>query len=117
MSNPMDREVAVFSAARRLPAGERATLEKRLLGNESPAVAASLNRLARFLYDQGKFADAETGYREALMITRKLRGNEHIEVADALDWLVIVLAPQHQAAEAESPPTRGAKNPQETARP
>ncbi|MEH2310839.1 MAG: tetratricopeptide repeat protein, partial [Nostoc sp.] len=56
---------------------EALAMRKRLLGDEHPDVASSLNNLA-FLYDsQGRYSDAEPLYIEALEIAEKRLGANH----------------------------------------
>ena len=77
-------------------------MKKKLLGNEHPDVAASLNNLAYVLAQQGKWVEAETMHREALAMFRKLLGNEHPYVATSLNNSAIVFAQQGKWAEAET---------------
>ena len=57
-------------------------------------MALSLDNLADVLQAQGKLAEAETMYREALAMRRKLLGNEHPDVAISLINLADVLRKQ-----------------------
>jgi eukaryotic-like serine/threonine-protein kinase len=77
-------------------------VRKKLLGNEHPAVAASLGGLASMLWAQGKFAEAETLYREALAMNRKLLGSEHPSVALSLNNVGLALWREGKLAEAEA---------------
>jgi serine/threonine protein kinase len=67
-------------------------LHRRLVGNEHPEVAKTLNRLAAALEGQYKWAEAESLDREALAIQRRRWGNEHVEVAYSLNSLGVQLA-------------------------
>ena len=81
----------------------RAALElrRRLLGNESPEVAASLYDLGNVYVSQGRQAEAEKLYREALAMQKKLLGAEHMAVAKTLGQLSIALTDRGSQAEAE----------------
>src|SRR5207237_5811016 len=50
--------------------------QRKLFGNEHPDVAASLRHLASVLKKQGKLREAETTYREALLMARKAAAND-----------------------------------------
>jgi tetratricopeptide (TPR) repeat protein len=78
------------------------TLQKKRLGSQHPDVARSLSNLGGVLQAQGKFAEAETVYREALAMRRKLLGSEHPGVANLLGGLAEVLLAQGKFAEAEA---------------
>jgi tetratricopeptide (TPR) repeat protein len=89
----------------------------KVLGEEHPDVAASLNNLAELLNAQGKYDDAEPLYRQSLAIDRKVSalmsgclfhrtscqvyGDEHPEVATNLNNLAALLAAQGKYDEAE----------------
>jgi eukaryotic-like serine/threonine-protein kinase len=81
---------------------EALVLRKKLLGNEHPDVASSLNNLANALRAQGRLNEAETLFREALAMRKKLLGSEHPEVASSLQNLAVMLADQGSLAEAET---------------
>ena len=66
-------------------------IRRRLLGEEHPAVATSLNNLALLLGARGDYAGAEPLFRESLSMRRKLLGGEHPEVATSLDFLATLL--------------------------
>ncbi len=74
---------------------------KRLLGEEHPDVAASLNNLAALLCAKGDFAGAEALHREALAVKRRLQGEEHPSVATSLGNLARVLDDKGDYAGAE----------------
>ncbi|NOS68999.1 MAG: tetratricopeptide repeat protein, partial [Verrucomicrobia bacterium] len=80
-------------------------LERKLVGNEHPAVANTLETLALALKRQKQphlVNEAEKMAREALAIQRKLFGNEHAYVANSLYNLGLVLRTAGKLAEAES---------------
>ncbi|MFM6407988.1 MAG: tetratricopeptide repeat protein, partial [Microcystis sp.] len=56
---------------------EALDLRKRLLGDNHPDVAASLNNLAEFYYSQGRYTEAEPLYLEAINIFRERLGENH----------------------------------------
>ncbi len=81
---------------------EALALQKKLHGNEHPAVASSLHNLAEVFRLQGKYPEAEAGFREALALRRKLYGHEHPTVAASLQGLGEVLRREGKYAEAEA---------------
>ena len=76
-------------------------IREKLLGNEHPDVATSLNNLARVLGEQGKLAEAEAMQRKALAMRKKLLGDEHPDVAISLDYLADALQIQSELTKAE----------------
>lgn len=52
-------------------------MRKKLLGQEHPDVAISLNNLAGLYESQGKYEAAEPLYLQALEMDKKLLGEEH----------------------------------------
>jgi len=66
---------------------EALAIRRRLFGNESAEVAASLHGLARVFEADHNTGKAEPLYREALAIRRKVLGNEHVDVAASLRGL------------------------------
>ena len=52
-------------------------LRKRLLGEEHPDVAQSLNNLAGLYRNQGRYSEAEPLYQEAIIIATKTLGENH----------------------------------------
>ena len=52
-------------------------MRKKLLGDEHPDIATSLNDLAFFYYKQGRYDKAEPLYLQALEMRKKLLGDEH----------------------------------------
>jgi serine/threonine protein kinase/Flp pilus assembly protein TadD len=81
---------------------EALTTRRKLLGNEHPAVAVSLNDLALVLSQRGDYDGAEATQREALAIQRKRLGNEHPAVATSLNNLATVLRKRGDLAGAEA---------------
>ena len=63
-------------------------------------MAGSLNSLAGFYNDQGRFAEAELFYRRALDILEKALGPRHPEVAASLEGYAQVLRKLKRKAEA-----------------
>ncbi len=52
-------------------------LWKRLLGDEHPDVATSLNNLAELYRSRGRYAEAEPLYKKALKMLEQLLGAGH----------------------------------------
>lgn len=77
-------------------------IQRRLLGEEHPEVAKSLNNLALLLKDQGNYAEAEPLLHQALAMHRKLVEKEHPEVATTLNNLACLLQDQGNYAAAET---------------
>jgi eukaryotic-like serine/threonine-protein kinase len=65
-------------------------------------LAISLRDLGLILHGEGKLAEAEGLYREALTIFKKASGDMHPDVAFTLDWFAGVLSDAGKLAEAES---------------
>ena len=63
---------------------EALALRKKLLGDEHPEVADSLNDLGRAYYGEGKYSDAEGLHRKALSMRRQLFGEKHPDIATSL---------------------------------
>jgi CHAT domain-containing protein/Flp pilus assembly protein TadD len=76
-------------------------MRKRLLGNEHPAVALSLNNLAGLYESQGRYSEAEPLFRQALEMRKRLLGNEHPAVALSLNNLAGLYESQGRYSEAE----------------
>ena len=57
---------------------EALEMRKKLLGEEHPDVAQSINNLAGLYYGQGRYSEAEPLYVEALAIAEKVLGKEHL---------------------------------------
>ncbi len=56
---------------------EALDLHKRLLGENHPNVATSLNNLAGLYESQGRYTEAEPLYLEALDLLKRLLGDNH----------------------------------------
>lgn len=56
-------------------------IRQKLLGQEHPSVASSLNNLAALYENQGRYEEAEPLYIQALQMRQKLLGQEHPSVA------------------------------------
>ena len=76
-------------------------MRRKLLGNEHPDVATSLNNLAGLYDSQGKYEEAEPYYQQSLAMMRKLLGNEHPHVATSLNNLAGLYKSQGKYEEAE----------------
>ncbi|WP_226595142.1 tetratricopeptide repeat protein, partial [Microseira wollei] len=62
-------------------------LRKRLLGEDHPDVATSLNNLALLYKSQGRYSEAEPLYLQALELRKRLLGEDHPDVATSLNNL------------------------------
>ena len=60
---------------------ESLAIRKKMLGEEHPDVAQSLNNLAALYENQGKYDEAEKMFEESLAIRKKMLGEEHPDVA------------------------------------
>uniref|UniRef100_UPI000A752B74 tetratricopeptide repeat protein n=1 Tax=Geitlerinema sp. PCC 9228 TaxID=111611 RepID=UPI000A752B74 len=56
-------------------------MRKRLLGEQHPDVATSLNNLAELYRSQGRYDEAEPLYRQALEMFKRLLGEQHPRVS------------------------------------
>ena len=74
---------------------------EKALGPNSPNVATSLNNLANLYQAQGRYADAETLYKQSLAIGEKVFGPDHPDVARSLNNLAAVYHDQSRYADAE----------------
>ena len=77
MASSLNNLAAVLYRQGKLPEAESSlrellTTERKLFGDENPALAQSLNTLAAVLRDEGKVAESGSAYREARAIERKL---------------------------------------------
>jgi serine/threonine-protein kinase len=77
-------------------------MDRRLYGEQHPAVADELNNLGAIEADRGNFAAAESYYRQALAIVERWYGPEHPETAANLTALAQVLTSQNRNADAEA---------------
>ncbi len=76
-------------------------IRKKALGEEHPNVTQSLNNLALLYQAQGKYAEAEPLYLQALELNKKLLGIEHPYVAKNLNNLAALYRSQGRYTEAE----------------
>jgi len=76
-------------------------IRKRVLGEDHPDYAASLNVLAELYASQGRYAEAEPLYKRSLAIREKALGPNHLDVAKTLNGLVRLYALQDRDAESE----------------
>jgi len=83
---------------------EALALRKKVLGDNHPGVADSLNDFAEMLFASGKHSEAAELHREVLAMRRKLFGNEHADVAQSLHNLAYALARQGRSKYAETEP-------------
>jgi tetratricopeptide (TPR) repeat protein len=74
---------------------------KKVLGNDHPDVAQSLNNLAALYHHQGRYEDAEPLYLQALELWKKVLGNDHPDVAQSLNNLALLYTNQGRYKEAE----------------
>jgi eukaryotic-like serine/threonine-protein kinase len=79
---------------------EALAVRRRLLGDEHPDVAQSMNDLGKVLWSEGKLADAEKLHRDALALRQRLAAPGPI--AESFNNLALVLYSQGKAAEAET---------------
>jgi serine/threonine-protein kinase len=77
-------------------------IDRRLLGDENPAVAQELNNLGAIAMNRGNYQASEGYYRRALAITEAWYGTDHPETAANLTALAQPLSFDKQTAEAES---------------
>ena len=75
-------------------------MAKDHFGEVHREVELTLKRLASVLERQGKFAEAETVWREELLVQRKLSGEEHVAIANSLEDLGVALLAQNKLSEA-----------------
>ena len=73
---------------------------KRLLGEEHPWVATTLNNLANLYYSQERYAEAEPLFQQALEMRKRLLGENHPDVATSLNNLANLYYSQGRYAEA-----------------
>ncbi len=76
-------------------------MKKRLLGEQHPHVAESLNNLA-VLYDRlFKYSQAESLFLEALRILKRIFASEHPKIASTMNNLAVIYRSQKRYWEAE----------------
>ncbi|MEM1128378.1 MAG: tetratricopeptide repeat protein, partial [Bacteroidota bacterium] len=71
------------------------------LGEEHPDTAASLNNLAGLYESQGRYAEAEPLYEQALAVYQQVLGEEHTDTAASLNNLAFLYGSHGRYAEAE----------------
>jgi tetratricopeptide (TPR) repeat protein len=74
---------------------------RKVLGDEHPDTATSLNNLALLYKSQGRYAEAELLYLQSMNIRRKVLGDEHPDTATSLNNLALLYKSQGRYAEAE----------------
>ena len=80
---------------------EALKIRRKILGEEHPDVATSLQVVAGIFREQGRYSEAEEMLQESLMTQTQLLGEEHPNVADILDSLGLVYHAQGRYSEAE----------------
>ena len=65
-------------------------IERRVLGPKHPDTLVSMNNLACVLLDEGKYAQAEALYSQALEIERRVLGPEHPDTLISMNNLAHV---------------------------
>jgi tetratricopeptide (TPR) repeat protein len=76
-------------------------LSQRLLGQDHPHVAASLNNLAGLYYSQGLYQQAEPLLVKALELNQRLLGGNHLDIAQSLNNLAGLYESQGRYDQAE----------------
>src|SRR5262249_58464558 len=82
--------------------GQAVPPARQLPGREGPTTATACDRLAANLNRQGKYQEAEEGFRKALALRLKVLGEEHPQTAASMDNVASNLAAQGKLAEAEA---------------
>ncbi len=72
-----------------------------MLGEEHPETLASINNMGLLLRAQGKLAEAEPYWREALEKSRRVLGEEHPHTLTSINNMGVLLLNQRRLAEAE----------------
>jgi len=75
-------------------------MTKRLFVGDHPNVATSLNNLAALYQSQGRYAEAQPLYQQALEMTKRLFVGDHPDIAQSLNNLAVLLAATHRYPEA-----------------
>jgi tetratricopeptide (TPR) repeat protein len=74
-----------------IPLAERAlAIREKVLGQEHPLVATSLNNLANLYQDMGNYQKVEPLFQRSLAIREKVLGQEHPDVASSLNNLAVL---------------------------
>ena len=71
-------------------------IREKTLGENHPAVAATLNNLAVLYGKRGKYKDAEPLCKRALEIREKVLGSDHPDVAKQLNNLALLCQNQER---------------------
>ena len=88
--------------AEAIPLAEKALgIRKKVLGDNHPDVAISLNNLAELYRLQGRYTEAEPLYQQSLAIDKKTLGDNHPDVATGMDNLATFYYLQGRYKEAE----------------
>jgi tetratricopeptide (TPR) repeat protein len=69
-------------------------IRQKVLGEDHPDTAQSLNALANLLSDQGSYQEARSLYERALAIYEKVLGEDHPDTASSLNNLALLLEAQ-----------------------
>ncbi|MGK7935249.1 MAG: tetratricopeptide repeat protein [Xenococcaceae cyanobacterium] len=86
-----------------IPLAEQAlAIRKKVLGDNHPDVAESLNNLAVLYESQGRYTEAEPLYQQALTIRKQQLGDNHPDVAESLNNLAVLYESQGRYSEAET---------------
>jgi CHAT domain-containing protein len=94
------RDQGQYAAA--IPLAERAlAIREKVLGQEHPDVATSLNNLALLYSEMGNYSQAEPLYQRSLAIREKVFGQEHPDVAISLNTLALLYQAQGNYSQAE----------------
>jgi tetratricopeptide (TPR) repeat protein len=89
---PSYRHAALAAYGRARPLFQRALeIRENVLGGEHPLTAASLNNLARVLWDEGDLAGAQPLFERSLAIRERTLGPDHARTAATLNNLSSLL--------------------------
>jgi CHAT domain-containing protein/Tfp pilus assembly protein PilF len=85
-----------------IPLAEQAlAIRKKVLGDNHPDTATSLNNLAELYRVQGRYSEAEPLYKQALAIIKQQLGDNHPSTATSLNNLAFLYQSQGRYSEAE----------------
>jgi CHAT domain-containing protein/Flp pilus assembly protein TadD len=85
-----------------IPLAEQAlAIRKKVLGDNHPNTARSLNNLAGLYESQGRYSEAEPLYKQALAIKKQQLGDNHPSTATSLNNLAALYRVQGRYSEAE----------------
>ncbi|MBE9246697.1 tetratricopeptide repeat protein [Microcystis aeruginosa LEGE 00239] len=85
-----------------IPLAEQAlAIRKKVLGDNHPNTARSLNNLASLYQNQGRYSEAEPLYKQALAIKKQQLGDNHPSTATSLNNLAELYRVQGRYSEAE----------------